>query len=261
MNIALVSDLHLEFEDYVVPHCSAEVLVLAGDVCVVSALNNPQHKLYQRFHGFFKRVSQQFNHVVYVLGNHEFYHGDFDLSIAELKRSMQQYNNIHVLECDRVEILDSRGVLYTFAGCTLWTDMNHADPLVQLELQYTLNDFKIIKHNKRVLSTISAHLRHQRSLEFLLECVGTYTKNLVVVTHHAPSFKSVHERYKHDFALNCGFASDLEQLVQTIEPQLWLHGHMHNYSDYKVNTTRVVCNPRGYPGENHNTYQPQIFEL
>lgn len=260
MNIALVSDLHLEFEDYVVPHCDADVLVLAGDVCVVAALNNKQHKLHQRFHDFFARCSKQFKNIVYVLGNHEFYHGDFDSSISELKYAMQQYHNIHVLECDVVEIMDNSGVLYTFAGCTLWTDMNNADPNVQLQLQYIMSDFKIIKHNKRSLSTISAHLRHQRSVEFLLEQTGTYTKNLVVVTHHAPSFISVHERYKHDFALNCGFASNLEQVIETIEPTMWLHGHMHNCSDYEVNTTRVICNPRGYPGEQQH-YKPQIITV
>ena len=261
MKIALLSDLHLEFEDYVVPQSTADVLVLAGDVCVVSALNNAEHKLHQRFHDFFKRCSQQFKHVVYVLGNHEFYHGDFDLSIELCKQQLQQYHNIHVLECDTVSIPDNNGVLYTFAGCTLWTDMNNADPDVQLRLQYTLNDFRIIKHNKRALSTVSAHLRHQRSTEFLLESgVGSYTKNLVVVTHHAPSFKSIHKKYANDFALNCGFASKLDQLVETIEPQLWLHGHMHNSFDYNISNTRVVCNPRGYPGENV-AYQPKEFVL
>lgn len=31
--------------------------------------------------------------------------------------------------------------------------------------------------------------------------------------------------------------------------KLWVHGHMHNASDYVIGDTRVVCNPKGYPGE------------
>jgi hypothetical protein len=30
---------------------------------------------------------------------------------------------------------------------------------------------------------------------------------------------------------------------------LWIHGHMHDPFDYEINGTRVICNPRGYPGE------------
>jgi hypothetical protein len=33
--------------------------------------------------------------------------------------------------------------------------------------------------------------------------------------------------------------------------QLWIHGHTHDSTDYVIQTgqttTRVVCNPRGYP--------------
>lgn len=27
---------------------------------------------------------------------------------------------------------------------------------------------------------------------------------------------------------------------------LWVHGHMHDSLDYRINGTRVVYNPRGY---------------
>ena len=30
---------------------------------------------------------------------------------------------------------------------------------------------------------------------------------------------------------------------------LWIHGHTHTAFDYTVRGTRVVCNPRGYAGE------------
>lgn len=70
----------------------------------------------------------------------------------------------------------------------------------------------------------------------------------VVVTHHAPLSKAVVPRFAIN-RLTPAFASGLESLVDTGQPALWIHGHTHNSFDYGIYNTRVVCNPRGYPGE------------
>jgi hypothetical protein len=31
-----------------------------------------------------------------------------------------------------------------------------------------------------------------------------------------------------------------------------VHGHTHSPFDYQVGATRIVCNPKGYSGENPN---------
>jgi Icc-related predicted phosphoesterase len=67
----------------------------------------------------------------------------------------------------------------------------------------------------------------------------------VVVTHHAPSSKSVPPRYAHDL-LTPAFASNLDVLMDGDRTALWIHGHMHDPFDYEICGTRVVCNPRGY---------------
>jgi Icc-related predicted phosphoesterase len=66
----------------------------------------------------------------------------------------------------------------------------------------------------------------------------------VVVTHHAPSRRSVHPRFDGS-PLNACFVSDLEHLLDG-RACLWIHGHTHDSFDYVVGGTRVVCNPRGY---------------
>ena len=33
---------------------------------------------------------------------------------------------------------------------------------------------------------------------------------------------------------------------------LWIHGHTHDSFDYRLNGTRVVCNPRGYAKDGAN---------
>lgn len=43
--------------------------------------------------------------------------------------------------------------------------------------------------------------------------------------------------------------------------QLWIHGHTHDSFDYRLNGTRVLCNPRGYArdGVNENAlFDPQL---
>jgi Icc-related predicted phosphoesterase len=77
------------------------------------------------------------------------------------------------------------------------------------------------------------------------------------VTHHAPSLQSVADPYKRDL-VSAAFASPLDSLVAASKAKLWLHGHVHHACDYRIGDTRVLCNPRGYPGENENGFDPKL---
>jgi len=84
MKIALASDIHLEFADINLQNTeNADVLILSGDICVAEDIGKPDPNNFlegarsSRIVDFFKRCSFQFPHVVYVMGNHEHYHGDF----------------------------------------------------------------------------------------------------------------------------------------------------------------------------------------
>ena len=57
-------------------------------------------------------------------------------------------------------------------------------------------------------------------------------------------------------AVTGAFASDLTRLMG--RSRLWIHGHMHNASDYEVNGTRVVANPRGYVLIDDSNENPQF---
>ena len=80
-----------------------------------------------------------------------------------------------------------------------------------------------------------------------------YAGPTVVITHHAPSRKSIHPRFANSL-LNACFISDAERLVHGSRTRLWIHGHTHDSFDYVLNGARVVCNPRGYAknGVNEN---------
>ena len=99
------------------------------------------------------------------------------------------------------------------------------------------------------------------------------TNTTVVVTHHAPSRRSIAPQFAGD-SLNAAFASDLtglmglprvppvvtDEIPAPVTPALWVHGHMHNSSDYLERGTRIVCNPRGYfPYEPNPDFDPKLI--
>ena len=70
LKLRIFSDIHLEFGDYNVrpqPSDHETVLVLAGDIGIVHKAS----QLEGRYGPFLERCSQQFRHVVLVMGNHE----------------------------------------------------------------------------------------------------------------------------------------------------------------------------------------------
>jgi predicted phosphodiesterase len=263
MRVAVCSDLHLEFGDIVLKNTdNAEVLILSGDIMVAQDLhdhpqvhpNDPtqisnlgrRQAAAQRYRDFLSRCSFQFPHVIFIAGNHEFYHGKFYASIDYLREECAKFPNVYFLEQDTKEIND-----VVFMGGTLWTDMNKGDPLTLHAVGSMMNDFRIIKNDKRnyaSMSTQDVAFRHRQTLEYFKIILSEKKdKKCVVVGHHAPSFESVAEMYHNDTLMNGGYFSNLTEFILD-HPQiaLWTHGHMHNVSDYKVGDTRVICNPRGY---------------
>ena len=153
MKIALASDIHLEFGDIILKNTdNAEVLILGGDICVVQdiiATNSFSQARSERIADFFKRCSFQFPHVVYVMGNHEHYDGDFAKS-ANIIQSMLDSNmlsNVYLLDKQIKKIGD-----VTFIGGTLWTDMNNQNDMTMDHVKRRMNDFQCVK-NSNVMVT------------------------------------------------------------------------------------------------------------
>ncbi len=89
----------------------------------------------------------------------------------------------------------------------------------------------------------------------------SFSGSTVVVTHHAPSVRSNYPRFRGS-RISTAFYSHLENLIEKTQPDLWVHGHMHNSSDYRIGKTRVVCNPCGYSeGENEGWDPERMVEV
>jgi len=283
MKIKLVSDLHLEFDDINIQNDQDyDVLILGGDIMIAQDLHDhpestntsdqaaiangtglgKRQQRAQRFRDFFKRCSFQFPHVIYIMGNHEFYNGKFYASVDHMREECAKHPNVYMLEQD-TKIIDD----VVFVGGTLWTNMNRRDPLTMHAIEGMMNDFRIIRNDFRSYATMSAldvAIRHDKTLAYIKHIIQEHKdKKCVVVGHHSPSFQSVHPMYAHETLMNGGYHSDLSEFILD-HPQikLWTHGHTHHPFDYQIGETRVVCNPRGYesPGYSEDTgWNPNIL--
>lgn len=264
MRIALASDLHLEFGPIKLYNTEqADVLVLSGDILLSEPLHdnprnpeNEDHFLYvgkgndqaKRFRSFLSQVSGEFPHVVYVAGNHEFYNGKWCKTIDYLAEECAEYTNVYYLENQTKEI---NGV--TFIGATLWTDMNANDPLTMYHVNDGMTDYQVIRDDSRGYTRLRPAFtveRHRKSVQYIQHVIeGKHDGKFIVVTHHAPTMKSIDPRYANDTLMNGAYASDLSEFIlDNPQIKLWTHGHTHIPCCYDVGTTKVACNPRGYVG-------------
>ena len=280
MRVAIGSDIHLEFGPIELKNTdAADVLILAGDICVardIELMNNnfySQRVRAERYLAFFEQVSKEFPRVVYVMGNHEHYHGDFAYTYGILKTALSKFENVYVLEKDTLVVDD-----VTIIGATLWTDMNDSDADTLRSMPHMMNDFHGVDNSNRMISRqvplyddgeynvdrkIIGYKQKESPARFSpQDAVEDFNKALdyinhvtaekadvkfLVVTHHCPSDKSVHDKYRADTIMNGGFRSNLDDFI-AYRPQirLWVHGHTHEDFDYVISETRIVCNPRGY---------------
>ncbi len=250
MKILVLSDLHLAHLSFPAVHAGeridaqADVVVLAGDI--------------DDGVGGFRWARETFpdKPIVYVAGNHEFYGYNWIQHLETMREAANKYD-IDFLETDGIDLGGVR-----FLGCSLWTDFElfgadrKSDAMKAAKA--SMMDYKYIKltrtaefywvTSKRLVPALTER-RHRGSIEWLEDKLtdGGDPAKTVIVTHQAPHPLSIHPRFAKDL-LSTSYASDLSRLMG--KAGLWIHGHMHSKSDYVVNGTRVVCNPRGYPHKN-----------
>ena len=224
----------------------ADVIVVAGDVHTQG--RGPRF-LARAFPG---------KPVVYVAGNHEFAQGVFPDEIGTLRSRAEGFPDVRFLENQETII---GGV--AFLGCTLWTDFGlwgritrpaaiHAADTMMPEYRQTR------LAGGRLLSPAVTRKAHWLSRAFLEEKLKRHRgRKVVVATHHAPSARSIAPARQEDLFAGA-FASDLEKLITTYQPALWVHGHLHDFYDYRIGATRIVCNAVGYP-EAKSDYRPDFL--
>jgi Icc-related predicted phosphoesterase len=240
MRLNVISDLHLSRGSLPPPSVEADLVVLAGDIA------RPAQAI--------EWATGLARPVLYVPGNHEFYGSSIPETLAELRR-LAAGTNVRVLDNEEWCIGNVR-----FLASTLWSDFRLAPESPEREAAIReavehIHDFKRIHLDagrERLFTPLEARRIFDRSAMWLEDRLATpWPGPTVVVTHHAPSERSVEPRFAGS-ALNACFASHLDRLLGAGRAGTWIHGHMHHTADYVADGTRVVCNPRGYARDGVN---------
>lgn len=258
MKIHLISDIHVEMDkklSLTAPE-QADVIVLAGDIAegtdgVAWAQDNYGTQ----------------TPIIYICGNHEFYNND--MSVTKEIAAAAAGTNVHFLDNESVVIDGVR-----FLGTTLWSSFNDWSNLRAINfLHHKMSDYKYIsakefyKNNELVeraraiapimmetkggennlIVPVITYMLHLEAVKYLeAELSKPFNGKTIVVTHHAPSYRSVNP---HKRKLEDAYASSLDYLIEkhhkTIEG--WFHGHLHVPVKYEINGVPIVSNPRDYP--------------
>jgi Icc-related predicted phosphoesterase len=241
MKIRLISDLHLDYGNFIPGFYGEEVLVIAGDI---SNDIKDSMLLIREYINKNDKVD-----VVFVLGNHDYYRNTINDTIK--KWLELDLNRFHFLSSSSVVL---RG--YRFCGATLWTDMNNRNDKDMEVANLTMRDYNCIngyQYNTKLTPSDTVNL-HEQQLLYLMKEVDDSKEPCIIVTHHLPSYKSVAEKYKSS-SNNASYSSDLDYFVAHVNIDYWFHGHTHNSCDYMIENTKVVCNPKGYGDENDSGFQ------
>jgi len=241
MKIAVGSDLHLEFGELKLdtPAEDVKTLVLPGDIIVAQALKNEIQMVTRDISiEFFREVSELYDDVIYVFGNHEFYNSEYTVA-KELIMDILP-DNVHVLDNSSIIIKGQK-----FVGSTMWTDMGQLDSYDLNRIRQAMNDYHCTKIGYERMNPYHTKKFFETAYQYLF---GNMDKDTVVVTHHLPSWRSVHSKYANDPLMSHAYASHLDEEIRHCQPKLWLHGHSHEPHDYDIGNTRILSNPRGYIG-------------
>jgi Icc-related predicted phosphoesterase len=244
VRIHVLSDLHLEFADFVPPAVDADVVVLAGDTATgVRGM---------------EWAARAFPSapVVAVAGNHEYYRESAPRIVDKLRDTARRAG-VHFLENEAVEIGGVR-----FLGCSLWTDFRlfGRDPAVPEYASRRMSDYRAIRIEPewRRMRPSDTTRWHAESLNWLQgELAAGDGRPTVVVTHHAPSARSMRPEHRDDW-LSAAYASALDEVVEGSGAALWVHGHTHYSVSYAIGPTRVLANTRGYPDEPATGFDPAL---
>lgn len=241
MRVRLLSDLHNEFSTFIPDKLDADVVILAGDIDTKA-----------------RGISWALEHfscpVFYVLGNHEYYDGHLAATLGKMRTLGGE--RVQVLEREAVELDGVR-----FLGTTCWTDFASTGnaPKAAQSAQEAMGDFRFIRtDNYRPIRPADLVREASKSKRWLQDMLNiSFSGKTVVITHHAPTLKSIQGSPHAGGLLDAAFANDWEDMLGP-GVDLWLHGHSHHSVDFVLNGTRVVSNARGYPNE-QTGFRPNLI--
>lgn len=240
MKINIISDIHLDASNMSHDTEQFNVVILAGDIAVDDSL----------FEQFIERSIHPNSTILFVPGNHEFEGKHFQKTIEYYNGLEKIYENFNFLYNKSIIIEDVK-----FIGSTLWSNfegagVNNKNAVKDwatrglhdiksiyetIDGKYTpWNPDRVEKEFNKCFDYLNYELKQNTNSDY---------KNFVI-THFAPSRKSLDKKFEHDI-MSAYWVNNLSDSLMGFS-EYWVHGHLHRSYSYTENGTKVICNPRGY---------------
>ena len=292
MKIRLVSDLHVDVNDMsesefnwfgFTKHLNeTDAILIAGDTAGSS----------QKEIDFYKWLRSKTEiPIICVGGNHlgyDYYryrqvnallgyNNPLDETKEDCIKKLKKCKDITFLENSYIE-LDN----YIIYGGTMYSNFllygSHKDACMNTAERW-LNDFRYVytfdkKENTVRPVTANDYIKwFNKFMRGLKKCIKETSKDIIVLTHFAPSIKSIAGKYLNKpnrfsspgSELNAVYASPLEEFIlDNPRIKVWGHGHVHDLFNYNIGQCNVICNPYGYyheQGTSPEKYMGKIIEL
>ncbi|OQU98525.1 hypothetical protein CLAIMM_04299 [Cladophialophora immunda] len=265
----IMSDLHLEAPS------AYDVFSIAPKSSCLALLGDIGNIKDKGFFPFLEAQLKKFEHVFFLLGNHEPYHSSW----AKVKSQIQDFSDkvdqrrlakkgddgrlgkLIFLDQTRYDL----SAEVTILGCTLYSQVLSSQ---HDRVSFGLNDFYHIED-----WTVEAHCAaHKADLEWLNAQVAEISarephRKIVVFTHHSPSTAEGTSDPAHKASpISSGFSTDLSREECWVNPsvKLWAFGHTHFNCNLEDPATkkRLVSNQRGYYFAQATVFDPdRVYEV
>jgi DNA repair exonuclease SbcCD nuclease subunit len=217
--------------------------LLAGDII--------PFKFIDRFKDFFDYVSDNFEEVYWLPGNHEYYYFDVATKTGKLfekiRKNVFLVNNV-TIKHENVRLIFS----------TLWSKISDDK---KIQISRGISDFHVVKYKDEVFSPDDFNHLHNESIDFIKQELNEKTADkTIVISHHTPTLINYPEIYKGSI-LNEAFAVELSDIIKSSAIDYWIYGHHHyNTLDFKIGDTQMLTNQLGYVRRNeHQLFNPNKF--
>lgn len=233
MTINIISDIHCCKD--LPPNLNlnnlekTDVLVIAGDVAtfdkrdkIIKTINNKWGN------------GNKFDHLIYCWGNHDYYS-----SHPKFLTPDRMANNLPRNSDNKETCIGD----IVFLSSTLWTNIKTNAEIITA----SINDYNYIEGFSVTYNNIlwESNVNWLRSR---LEYHKSLNHKVVIVSHHLPSKQLIAPDFRRSDinGAYCSLDDDDEQILRSIKPDLWIHGHSHQFMDKTIDGVRFIRNPFGY---------------
>ncbi|KAI7783405.1 Ser/Thr protein phosphatase [Diaporthe eres] len=254
--VQIMSDLHLEvgqqYQTFDFP-AAGKLLILAGDIGRLID--------YEGYRAFLERQVGRFAKVGLVLGNHEFFGLSYEEGISKAKQLGKEPSLEEKLVLLNQGVWTDETTGSIIMGCTLWSFIpDSARAIVESKISdyRNIDGWSVDKNNER-------HVEEAAWLASELQSLSDASKlnhqqqarNILVVTHHAPSLTGTSAPEHADNPWTPAFATDLLPRLDTDRVKTWVFGHTHHTTELFSDGVHLIANQRGYvfPGSRPKTPQ------